>query len=227
MSGTLPEVSTYGACAYVCQCIEEDRDTARWPEAFAMGSRSPYASLPSVDAFRRRKASGPETKTCATCRHLSGSQCDVHLEGHYQAWRGPCDYGRSWRPLRRALLVRLIGAVVGTISGRRQRKRPRSRRLRTEISATPRYEVGMVGALPTVSTYLNCLIRHETAIHTNRRTPTRRERRSAAPLGAGRYSGDVSRGSGGLALLLSGRELGEADEPQADLLTFLDRPACR
>jgi hypothetical protein len=23
------------------------------------------------------------------------SQCDAHLEGHYQAWRGPCDCGEA------------------------------------------------------------------------------------------------------------------------------------
>jgi hypothetical protein len=103
----VPEVSTYGARAYVGQSIEEDRargiPICPLAEAFAMGSRSAYASLPSVDAFRRRKESGSERQMCAKCRHLSGPQCDAHLEGHYQAWRGPCDYGRSWRPLRHAI----------------------------------------------------------------------------------------------------------------------------
>jgi hypothetical protein len=71
----VPEVSTYGARAYVAQCIEDDR-TRGIPicplaEAFAMGRRSPYASLLSVDAFRRPKESGPERKTCVTCRHRS------------------------------------------------------------------------------------------------------------------------------------------------------------
>jgi hypothetical protein len=58
----VPEASTYGARCYVAECIEEDRakDIPICPlaEAFAMGRRSPYASLPSVDAFRRRVSCG-------------------------------------------------------------------------------------------------------------------------------------------------------------------------
>jgi hypothetical protein len=66
----VPDVSTFGARCYVGECIEEDRANGipicPLAEAFAMGQRSPYASLPSVDAFQRPKESGPE-RTCA-CR---------------------------------------------------------------------------------------------------------------------------------------------------------------
>jgi hypothetical protein len=56
-------VSTFGARGYVGRYIEEDcaRGIPICPlaETFAMGRRSPYASLPSVDAFRHRKESPP------------------------------------------------------------------------------------------------------------------------------------------------------------------------
>jgi hypothetical protein len=108
----VPEESTYGARWYVAQCIEEDRargiSICPMAEAFATGRRSPYASLPAVDAQRRRQTSGPGTIACGTCRNRSGPRCKVHMKRHYYAWRGACDRGLSWRPLRRALVPRLI-----------------------------------------------------------------------------------------------------------------------
>jgi NAD(P)-dependent dehydrogenase (short-subunit alcohol dehydrogenase family) len=60
-------------------------------EAFAMERRSPYASLPSVDAQRRRQASGPETIGWGTCRFPRGShnRVEPHAAGPEQPeiWR--------------------------------------------------------------------------------------------------------------------------------------------
>jgi hypothetical protein len=67
----------------------------------------------------------------------------AHLEGHYQAWRGPCDYGRSWRPLRRALPRPPCQAhqrVVSTISARPRRGKPRRRQWRLRsVCCRPRH----------------------------------------------------------------------------------------
>jgi hypothetical protein len=120
----VPGASTHWARGYVAQCIEVDRANGipicPMAEAFASGRRSPYASLPAVDAHRRRKPSAPATIGCATCRYRNGRQCTVHLQDHFYAWRSACNGGQSWRPLRRALLARLAGAFMSMISGRRK-----------------------------------------------------------------------------------------------------------
>ena len=73
----VPVASTHWALGYVGQCIEEDRakgiPICPMAEAFASGRRSPYASLPAVDAHRRRKTSAPATIGCATCRYRASS----------------------------------------------------------------------------------------------------------------------------------------------------------
>jgi hypothetical protein len=66
----VPEVSTYGT-TLLRWGVHQRRPRQMYPDlpvgqAFALGRRSPYASLPSVDAFRCPKESGPE-RTCA-CR---------------------------------------------------------------------------------------------------------------------------------------------------------------
>jgi hypothetical protein len=45
-----------------------------------MGTRSPYASLPAVNAHRRRQASGPGTIGCGTCCYRSGPRSKVHMK---------------------------------------------------------------------------------------------------------------------------------------------------
>jgi hypothetical protein len=118
----VPEISTRWARAYVAQCIEEDRalgiSICPMAEAFANGTRSPYAFLPAVEAHRRRKASAGDAISCSSCRYRSGSQCTVYLKRHSYAWRGACGRGQSWRPRRRTLLAGLADALVGMISGR-------------------------------------------------------------------------------------------------------------
>jgi hypothetical protein len=86
-------------------------------EAFTMGTRSPYASLPAVG---RPSAS-------ASFRARENGVWHVLLperppiQGPYEDAR---DRGRNWRPLRRALVPRLIDAVARFWGGGEKGRRP-------------------------------------------------------------------------------------------------------
>ena len=68
-----PNLILYVARWYLAECIDEDRalgiPICPMADEFATGGRLQHASLPAVDAHRRRKASEYGTVGCATCRH--------------------------------------------------------------------------------------------------------------------------------------------------------------